>query len=50
MSDLLEYKGYNGTVKYSATDNMLYGKVLGVKGYLSYIGDSIENLRMISRI
>ena len=45
MSDLLEYKGYNGTIEYSAADKTLYGKVLGVKGYLSYVGDSLESLK-----
>jgi predicted HicB family RNase H-like nuclease len=45
MSDLLEYKGYSGTVEYSASDKILFGKVMGVKGYLSYTGDSLESLR-----
>ena len=45
MSEMLEYKGYSGTVEYSATDKTLFGKVVGVKGYLSYIGDSLESLR-----
>ena len=45
MSDLLEYKGYSGTVEYSSADRVLYGKVLGVKGYLSYVGDSLDSLR-----
>ena len=45
MGDFLEYKGYSGTVEYSAADNVLHGKVLGVKGYLSYVGDSLASLR-----
>ena len=45
MSGMLEYKGYNGTVEYSDADRILYGKVVGVKGYMSYIGDSLESLR-----
>jgi predicted HicB family RNase H-like nuclease len=45
MSDLLEYKGYNGTIEYSADDNIMHGKVLGIKGLLSYEGDSIKGLR-----
>lgn len=44
-SDMLEYKGYGGTVEYSAADKTLFGKVVGVKGYLSYVGDSLESLR-----
>ena len=42
---MLEYKGYIGTVEYSAADETLCGKVLGVKGYMSYIGDSLKSLR-----
>jgi predicted HicB family RNase H-like nuclease len=45
MSDVLEYKGYSGTVEYSLADNVLFGKVLGIKGLISYEGDSVQNLR-----
>ena len=44
MSDMLDYKGYSGTVEYSKADNVLYGKVLGIKGYISYEGDSLQAL------
>ena len=44
MSDLLEYKGYQGTVEYSTTDGILYGKVIGITGLISYEGESIQNL------
>ena len=45
MSDMLEYKGYNGTVEYSKADNILFGKVLGIKGFISYKGDSVQALK-----
>jgi predicted HicB family RNase H-like nuclease len=45
MSDLLEYKGYSGSVEYSATDDIMYGKVLGIRSLLSYQGDSVKSLR-----
>ena len=45
MSDLLDYKGYSGTIEYSATDNILHGKVLGVRSLLSYEGNSLDSLR-----
>ena len=45
MSDLLEYKGYSGTIEYSAADKVLFGKVLGVKSLLSYEGSSLESLQ-----
>ena len=34
----LEYKGYTGSIEYSKEDDLLYGKVLGIKGLISYEG------------
>ena len=45
MSDLLEYKGYQGTVEFSATDNLLFGSVIGIRGLILYHGDSIQSLK-----
>ena len=45
MSNVMEYKDYCGTVEYSSADNILFGKVLGIKGLISYEGDSIQTLR-----
>ena len=45
MSNLLEYKDYLGTVEYSSSDKVLYGKVIGINGLVSYEGDSIESLQ-----
>jgi len=45
MSDVLEYKGYCGTVEYSMADNVLFGKVLGIKGLISYEGESVQALK-----
>ncbi len=42
---LLSYKNYNGTVEYSAEDNCLFGKVIGIKSLISYEGDSIQELK-----
>ena len=43
--NVLEYKGYNGTVDFSAEDNILCGKVIGIKSLISYEGDSLKSLR-----
>ena len=40
----LEYKGYSGSIEYSAEDNLLYGKVLGVKGLISFEGQTGKEL------
>ena len=45
MNNLMEYKGYYGTVEFSATDNILFGKVIGVKGLISYEGNSVDSLK-----
>lgn len=34
----LDYKGYTGTIEYSAEDELLFGKVVGIKGLISYEG------------
>jgi predicted HicB family RNase H-like nuclease len=40
----LEYKGYTGTIEYSAEDGLLYGKVLGINGLISYEGETGKDL------
>lgn len=42
----LEYKGYTGSIEYSKEDNLLFGKVLGIQGLISYegkTGNELEN-------
>ena len=34
----LEYKGYTGSIEYSKEDDVLYGKVHGIQGLISYEG------------
>ena len=36
MKNAMEYKGYFGTVEYSESDNILFGKVIGVGSLISY--------------
>ena len=36
----LEYMGYTGSIEYSPEDNLLYGKVLGIQGLISYEGET----------
>ena len=45
MSNILEYKGYYGTVEFSDKDNILFGKELGVNSLISFEGDSVQSLR-----
>ncbi len=40
----LEYKGYTGSIEYSAEDGLLYGKALGIRGLLSYEGKTGKDM------
>jgi len=40
----LEYKGYTGSIEYSKEDDLLYGKVLGIKGLISFEGKTGREL------
>jgi predicted HicB family RNase H-like nuclease len=40
----LEYKGYTGSIEYSKEDDLLFGKVLGVNGLISYEGKTGKEL------
>jgi predicted HicB family RNase H-like nuclease len=42
----LEYKGYTGSIEYSAEDGLLYGRLLGVKGLISYEGETGKDLEL----
>ena len=45
MNNVLEYKGYCGSVEFSATDNILFGSVIGIDGLISYEGDNVQSLK-----
>lgn len=42
----LKHKNYIGSIEYSQEDNILYGKVLGIrKSLITYQGNSIQELK-----
>ncbi len=45
MNNMLEYKGYVGTVEISSDDEILFGKVIGVNSLLSYEGSTVSELK-----
>ena len=45
MNNILEHMGYYGTVEFSAADNLLFGKVIGINGLISYEGDNVKSLK-----
>lgn len=42
----LIYKGYTGSIEYSREDDILFGKVLGIKGLISYEGKTGKELEL----
>ena len=42
----LEYKGFAGSIEYSKEDDLLYGKVLGIRGLISYEGETGKKLEI----
>ena len=43
----LEYKGYLGTVEFSAEDNCLFGKVIGINDLISYEAQEVSELKEV---
>jgi predicted HicB family RNase H-like nuclease len=44
MSQTMEYKGYNGSVLYSAEDKLLYGRIVGIRDAVIYEGTDVRTL------
>ncbi len=44
MNNLIQYKGYVGSVEFSAEDTIFFGKVQGVRALISYEGASAQEL------
>jgi predicted HicB family RNase H-like nuclease len=40
----LEHKGYSGSIEYSEEDGLLYGQILGIRGLISYEGETGKEL------
>ncbi|MBR2524709.1 MAG: type II toxin-antitoxin system HicB family antitoxin [Clostridiales bacterium] len=44
MNNIMEYKGYIGSVEFSENDFLLYGKVQGIRSLISYEGTTARDL------
>ena len=44
MSNIMQYKGYVGSVEFSESDGVLFGKVQGIRSLISYEGTSVQEL------
>lgn len=45
MKDMMEYKGYYGSVHYSDEDQVFHGKIEFIRSLVSYEGTNVKNLR-----
>lgn len=45
MKNMMEYKGYTGSVEYSDEDGIFFGKVQFIRALISYEGSNAEELR-----
>ena len=44
MKNYLEYKGYIGTVEFSAEDKIFFGKIQGINDLVTFEGSSVDEL------
>jgi predicted HicB family RNase H-like nuclease len=44
MSQTMQYKGYDGSVLYSAEDRLLHGKIVGIRDAVIYDGADVATL------
>lgn len=47
MKNYLEYKGYIGTVEFSAEDKIFFGKIQGINDLVTFEGSSVEGLSAV---
>mgnify|MGYP006305305715 CR=1 FL=1 len=45
MQNVLEYKGYYGSVEFDSRDEQLHGRLIGISDIISYEGQSVEELK-----
>jgi predicted HicB family RNase H-like nuclease len=45
VSDTLTHKGYDGSVLYSAEDNLLHGNLLGIRDMVTFDGQNLKELQ-----
>jgi len=45
LNNLMEYKGYYGSVEYSREDELLHGEIFGIKNLIMYDGTCLSSLR-----
>jgi predicted HicB family RNase H-like nuclease len=49
MKNVIEYKGYSGTVEFSADDDVFFGKINGIRDVVTFEADSVQKLKKAFR-
>lgn len=44
MKNVLEYKGYAGSVEFSAEDKVFFGKLTGIRDVITFEGETVKEL------
>lgn len=44
FGQFIEYRGHVGSIEYSPEDGVYYGSLLGIKDFVNYEGNTIEEL------
>lgn len=45
MTDILEYKGYYADIHFSSEDEVFYGKLIDISGFVNFESDSVKGLK-----
>ena len=45
MNNVLTYKGYIGSVSFSAEDNVFFGKLEGINDLVTFEGETVQDLK-----
>jgi len=45
MNNVLTYKGYIGSVQFSADDNVFFGKLEGINDLVTFEGETVQELK-----
>ena len=44
MKNMIEYRGYTGSVEFTEEDGVFFGKVQGIRSVISYEGETAQEL------
>jgi len=45
VKNMLNYKGYYGSVEFSDEDDVFFGRIIGINDRITYEGDNVKTLR-----